>query len=235
MHIFSLFQTILQKQRKEKDIWQTAFIRFLLEQKNNKDFSAYTYEELKNETKMDILLEESLDSSCSAILFIFLLILLLLFLFFLFQVPLFKYLATPSIIIFICFIIFLFVIHELLLNKFFSKEAIKQLTKYFNHYKISKTVLMFLLEKHLTDIQNNIFFLIDINKYKLNREKPKETKENEEPSTNKDNGNLNSTKSFFWKKDKEENNYNNYDYLKVVDYIQDYKEYLEHQEDKKDN
>lgn len=176
MHIFSLFQTILQKQRKEKDIWQTAFIRFLLEQKNNKDFSAYTYEELKNETKMDILLEESLDSSCSAILFVFLLILLLLFLFFFFQVPLFKCLATKNIIIFICFIIFLFTIHELLLNKFFSQLAIKQLVKYFNHYKISKTVIMFLLEKNLTDIQNNISFLIDINKYKLNREKPQQDK-----------------------------------------------------------
>ena len=174
MHIFSLFQTILLQQKKEKEIWEKAFISFLLEQKNNKDFSVYTYEELKNETKMNILLVENLDSLCSAILLVFLLIFLLLFLFFFFQVPLFKDLVALSTINFICFIFFLFVIHEWLLNKFFLTAAIKQLAKYFNHYKIPKTVLMFLLEKNLTDVQNNIFFLIDINKYKLNREKPQQ-------------------------------------------------------------
>ena len=101
-------------------------------------------------------------------------------------------------------------------------------------------MLIFLLEKNLTDIQNNVFFLIDINKYKLNREKPQQDK-NKRRETNFNKANekkccisafLHWIKSFFQKKEKKQNTY---DYLATTDYIQDYKEYLEHQEDKKDN
>ena len=99
---------------------------------------------------------------------------------------------------------------------------------------------MFLLEKNLTDIQNNISFLIDINKYKLNREKLQQDK-NKRRATNFKKTNekkyylssiLHWIKSFFLKKEKKQDTY---DYLATTDYIQDYKEYLEHQEDKKDN
>lgn len=229
------------KDKKEKNIWETAFISFLLEQKNNENFTSYSFEEIEKDANLDIALEESFDWSIFGLLFSLFLVSLLKIFLVLFS-PLFPVLCIPlleddiinMIMNLAFFISFLLFIYDILVNKSLVKIAIKNLVKYCNYYKINKTVVIFLVEQKLTDMQNNILSLLGINQYKLNREnpKPEETTENTEPSTNEVNGILNSIKGFFWKKDKEEHNY---DYLKVVDYIQDYKEYLEHQEDKKSN
>ena len=239
--LFNLSKKKYLQSKKEKESWEKVFISFLLEQKNNENFTPYSFEEIEQETKLDIALEESFFISFGGFIFI-LFIVSLLKIFLVLLSPLFPVLSIPlledeiikMIMNLAFFLSFLLFIYEILVNQSFVKIAIKNLVEYCNDYKINKTVVIFLVEKKLNDIQNNIFSLFSIKQYKLNREnpKPEETTENTEPSTNEDNGFLNSIKGFFWKKDKEEHNY---DYLKAIDYIQDYKEYLEHQEDKKDN
>lgn len=199
--LFILSKKSYLKSKKEKKIWKKNFISLLLEQKNNENFTPYSFEEIEKDAKLDIALEESLFISFCVIICLLLLVKLIKFLLFVLNLPQID-IYINNILDIVAWGFFFLFIYITFRDKVLTKATIEILLKYFNYYKINKIVLMFLLEKHLTDIQNNIFFLININKYKLNREKPKpkETKENEkeneEPSTNEDNGNLNSIKSF---------------------------------------
>lgn len=225
--LFNLLKKHYLKSKKEKEIWEKALISFLLEQKNNDNFSPYSFEEIKKDAKLDIALEKSFCITLPIIM------LLIIFVFLIKTLPhevvIIKVFLNSILVAF-----YVLMFYEVLLHTIPIKIAIKNLVEYCNYYKINKTVVIFLVKQKLTDMQNNIFSLFAIKQYKLNREnpKPEETTENTELSTNEVNGILNSIKGLFWKKNKEENNY---DYLKAIDYIQDYKEYLEHQEDKKDN
>lgn len=190
--LFNLLKKHHLKSKKEKEIWGKALISFLLEQKNNNNFSSYSFEEIEKGTKLNIALEKSFCITLSTIVFLIIFVFLIKTL--LHEVVIIKVLMN-SILVAFYFLMFYEVSSHIILVKI----AIKNLVKYCNYYKINKTVVIFLVEQKLTDMQNNIFSLLEIDQYKLNREKPnpEETKENAEPFTNEDNGNLNSIKNFF--------------------------------------
>ena len=224
---FNLLKKHYLKSKKEKEIWEKALISFLLEQKNNENFSPYDFEEIEKDKKSNKTLKESF---CITLLIIIgLIIFVFLIKTLLHEVVINKVFMNPILVAF-----YVLMFYEVLSHTILVKKAIKSLVEYCNYYKINKTVVIFLVEQKLTDIQNNIFSLFEIKQYKLNREntKPEETTENTELSTNEVNGILDSIKRVFWKKNKEENNY---DYLKTINYKLDYKEYLEQQEDEKSN
>ena len=198
MWLFNLSKKQYLKSKKEKEIWEKVFISFLLEQKNNEKFSPYSFEEIEKDAKLDIALKEKFIWGIHILLIILFFVSLLKISLLLFS-PVLEDKIIKMIMNLAFFVTFLLLIYEILLYKVLVAIAIKNLVEYCNCYKINKTVVMFLIEQKLVDIQNNIFPLFEINQYNLNREKPnpEETKENEEPSTNEDNSILNSIKGFF--------------------------------------
>lgn len=227
------------KDKKEKNIWETAFISFLLEQKNNKDFNTYTYEEIEKDTKLDITLKKSFQLSFYGILLLLFFISLLKIFLLLFR-PILEDDVIKVIMNVAFFILLLICIHVVVLNKVFTKEAIKVLVNYCNDYKIHKNVVVFLVEQHLFEMQDKSFILFNLKQYKLNREIPKTeeinlkqiipTIENTRSDMKENNGIFQSIKSLICGKDEEENQY---DYLKAINFKLDYQEYLEQQENKK--